>query len=289
MLVTAVGAIATACLVELEHRIACGDGYIDRAAGEECEPDDLASVAGACALIGLPTGIAKCGDSCEIIADVETCTQGVPPRCGDGSIDVSLGETCDGHSDVLCPGDTLQLVPCLACRLRVDACPPYCGDGTVGPGEECDDGDAVLRHDCRTEVHSPHQGLQFGSGNASCRNCLWDTSECSFCGNGTREGDEKLVETDPEIYAMHEACDGEQFELNGLSTGQCAEGMRLNLVCTASCEAEPRQGEPPCCLISGAVCDPDDSDRPCCTRDDPGGAGPACEVDPSGVQPPICR
>lgn len=279
--------IDTGCILELEHRVACGDGHIDHEAGEACEPDDLASFAGACAAIGLPNGTARCSETCEIVADVETCTPVVEPRCGDGVVNAE-GEDCDGPSNLLCPGDELLEVPCLDCQLRDDMCPAYCGDGDVDPGEECDDGDVPIRHSC-IGIDSPHQGLDYGGGNAVCVACRWDRSACSFCGNGTREDDAKQVETDPVTYAMHEACDGNEFELGNLSTGQCAEGTRLNLVCTAVCEAEQRPGEPQCCVVSGAICDPDDADRPCCSGYPPNDDGPACVVDPNGVVPPFCR
>lgn len=283
---------AAGCLLELEHRIACGDGHVDRDAGEACEPDDPASFAGACAQIGLPEGTAVCNDTCQIIADVDTCSPPKLPRCGDGVLDD--GEACDGSTSLLCPGEGAGAVPCVACEIRVDACPPACGDGKIDPSlhEECDEGDATpATYDCRSQVDTPYQGVAYGSGVATCVACRWDRSDCSYCGNGSREDETWQVDSsDPPLYAKRESCDGDVFDPSALIVfGQCDVGSRPNVGCSATCEPEPRYGEPPCCLMAGTGCDPDDATAPCCARDDPGGLGPACVVDPAGFLPPRCR
>lgn len=65
------------------------------------------------------------------------------PVCGDGLVTTDLGEQCDG-SDLggnSCTGLGFDLgtVSCDAqCRIVTSQCIKLCGDGKVGPGEECD-------------------------------------------------------------------------------------------------------------------------------------------------------
>src|SRR5262249_39842009 len=57
----AAGAIVGAsCLIDVEHRIACGDGYVDPLAGEECDPQVPESFINACEHTNHPHGTAAC-------------------------------------------------------------------------------------------------------------------------------------------------------------------------------------------------------------------------------------
>jgi hypothetical protein len=57
-----------------------------------------------------------------------TCPSGTPV-CGDNQVDAPF-ETCDGTNDSACPGLCgANGLPCLC---------PFCGDGTIDPGESCD-------------------------------------------------------------------------------------------------------------------------------------------------------
>ena len=96
----------------------CGDGLIERALDEVCEP----------AL--MPTG------NLPYRCDSVTCRY-VSISCGDGHLD--LGEACDSgklNSDL--PGS-----PC-----RSDCNAPRCGDGIRDPGETCDDGNMLDGDSC---------------------------------------------------------------------------------------------------------------------------------------------
>lgn len=111
----------------------------------------------------------------------------VEPWCGDG--EVGPGEQCDGDdlegftcADLgLGPGGTLGCAPD-TCTFDTSMCAagePFCGDGMVGPGEQCDGMD-LQGFDC--------DSLGLGGGRLSCApaTCTFDTSACrpESCGNG---------------------------------------------------------------------------------------------------------
>ena len=85
----------------------CGDGILDRAAGEEC--DD-----------GNTSNEDMCSSQCKL------------PYCGDGFTQAFLGEVCDDGVNDGAYGH---------CGLGCSYQPPYCGDGIVSSAyEACDDG-----------------------------------------------------------------------------------------------------------------------------------------------------
>ena len=63
-----------ACTLPLTVEIACGDGFVDEDAGEECDPVVRESYIDACALTSRPDGEARCDEElCIIIDDNEQC------------------------------------------------------------------------------------------------------------------------------------------------------------------------------------------------------------------------
>src|SRR5690606_7905103 len=94
------GSLASGCIIELERRIACGDGYVDVEAGEACDPADPAKAyLNACAANGYSLGEAACDpQSCQIITNLAQCAV-----CGDGKAE--QGEDCDRGVDPVqyCP------------------------------------------------------------------------------------------------------------------------------------------------------------------------------------------
>ena len=95
-LVAVVGSIS-ACVLELDAEIACGDGFVDRrpGAGEECDPGDDESFLGACE----NGNDARCDPAtCEL--DRSVCVLG----CGNGIIEPGLGEECELDIDDLVSG-----------------------------------------------------------------------------------------------------------------------------------------------------------------------------------------
>src|SRR5206468_2584135 len=92
----------------------CGDGHVD--AGETCDPPDPSPT---CA----QSAAGYCGTDCQRRLRV--------PACGDGCVDASTGEDCDGAGQAQCAADHT----CTACHCVANA---MCGDGHVDPGEDCD-------------------------------------------------------------------------------------------------------------------------------------------------------
>jgi len=83
--------LAPACTLELDPEISCGDGYVDRTAGEECDPESPASFENACQ-DSEPSRVGVC--------DPTTCrldSQACQPSCGNGELDP--GEECDPQSE----------------------------------------------------------------------------------------------------------------------------------------------------------------------------------------------
>ncbi|HJL20015.1 MAG TPA: MopE-related protein [Sandaracinaceae bacterium LLY-WYZ-13_1] len=121
------------CLSEVCVASECGDGYVDEAAGEECDDGNDMAFDGCepdtCAFTC--TDDAQCDDGRECNG-VETCTDnlctpGSPP--GDGA-ECEL----DGGGDGVCRGDA-----CVSAG---------CGNGVVDGGEDCDDGNEMDRDGC---------------------------------------------------------------------------------------------------------------------------------------------
>jgi hypothetical protein len=78
----------TSCLLDLDHAVACGDGYVDEAAGEDCDPAVRESFAGKC-ITAQGARDAQCDpDFCVLLDSDAACA-----LCGNG--DVDIGEECD--------------------------------------------------------------------------------------------------------------------------------------------------------------------------------------------------
>ncbi len=104
-----------------------------------------------------------CNDGvCQADESAVSCPGDCPAVCGDG--DVTHDEDCDGAVgvEVTCQalafaGGTLV---CSGCAFDTSAC-WYCGDSTVNPGEECDEGplNSDIEADaCRTDCNAPACG-----------------------------------------------------------------------------------------------------------------------------------
>jgi cysteine-rich repeat protein len=111
----------------------CGDG--DVGPGELCDDgnqiDDDACTA-ACTLASCGDGVIQAGELCDDgnPDDADACTAAcTPAQCGDGIFQPVNDEACDAGPDN---------GPGKACKL--DCSLNTCGDGDLGPGELCDDG-----------------------------------------------------------------------------------------------------------------------------------------------------
>jgi fibro-slime domain-containing protein len=175
----------------------CDDGKNDGSYGT-CKPD--------CTLADY------CGDG-KVTSPPETCDQGAQnsasaygknlcnlackpaPYCGDKAVDGNFGEVCDDGVNSGQPGsctpDCKGFVPLASC-----------GDGTVQPPEQCDDGaakngtaqstcDTHCKKKCGNGIKDPGEQCDNGVNDGSYGTC---TSSCTFagyCGDGVKSGPEQ--------------------------------------------------------------------------------------------------
>jgi cysteine-rich repeat protein len=107
----------------------CGSGVVDP--GEDCDDGNLTN-----------------GDGCDANCTVTSCGNAIVTTgedCDDGNLD--NGDCCDDgcsyeSAGSPCMGGAGSCTAAGVCEL-----PPVCGDGVVGTGEECDDGN-LLDGDC---------------------------------------------------------------------------------------------------------------------------------------------
>jgi len=254
--------------------MACGDGYVDREAGEECDPEDPESFASACEEIGKPGGTAGCdSDECTIIATDVQCAV-----CGDGIPDE--GEDCDGEgsvpSSITC-ADGTHAVECTDCRFDYGRCPP-CGNGEVDLLEECDPyaaaGDLTEPVYCSDLDSGFVKPFTYGVTLHCLEDCKYDRATCSFCGDG--EIDEALTPRDedgPVILA--EKCDGDAADpmaLEPYCRERCTGSVLGSLVfdcnfeCAENCLSfvDVPEEELDCCIPPAETCPPAGSDYKCC-------------------------
>jgi len=269
-----------ACFAELEHRIACGDSYTDRLAGEECDPGDPLSFESACKDSGFARGQARCDPTtCQIEVSAELCAV-----CGDGVI--SPGEQCDGTSlgNRRCPsGEDLVTCELDTCLLNFDAC-PACGNGLfeTALGEECDwnydpgeavEGEKIDCADLEPIGSIQYKGYSQGSVSVSActDSCQLSRKECSFCGDGVQDDSYfDLGLQGKQVPQGAEVCDGQDASDETVQKHckqVCADSSNLTLRCDFECVdncttmLSPPAEEANCCVVGGENCDPV---IPCC-------------------------
>lgn len=250
---------APACLLRLDNEISCGDGYVDRRAGEECDPAVPASFEDACPS---PLGTAACDpDTCTLINDIEQCSV-----CGDGIVDIDRGEECDGDSlnGNACPGGNGALQCGQDCLLDFSEC-DACGNGVLDPGEECDYanvGGLATERLCAGSVDDEVPPLSspfkpFSSGTTTqCRtDCRYDRSGCGFCGDGIRDDS---IPVQDGVGSPPEWCDAQRFDNERLLDEYgplCPDQVnaRPNVVCGDDCQSFIKIDDG-CCLRHNAAC-----------------------------------
>jgi hypothetical protein len=199
---------------------ACGDGYVNTAAGEACEDENGINTDDCPDGPGGTCRAATCGDrftwtgqeDCDTGGDSMTCDGDCTfVVCGDGRTNAAAGETCDDNDDNTrdaCPSGEDG-----TCRVA------FCGDGFVwdqaGGTEDCDDaGDSsTCDRDCTPAVcgdgyRNPAADETCDDGNNNDNDaCPDNTGTCqnAFCGDGfVRTGVE-----DCDRGGDHAECDGD--------------------------------------------------------------------------------
>lgn len=199
----------------------CGDGVVEGA--EDCD-DANTNSNDAC----VNCRDARCGDgvvwnteggseACDDgdANDNNDCTNAcATATCGDGIVwdDGSGVESCD-----LGPNNGADGEIC-----GVTCAPQYCGDGQVGPGEACDDGNANNSDDCLDTCELPTCGDGYtwdeGSGDEQCDNGQDNGVSPDVC-----RADCKLTTCGDGYFGGVEACDDGNNEDGDGCTAACSE------------------------------------------------------------------
>ena len=216
------------------ERPTCGNNIAE--AGEQCDGYDLKGES--CIGMGHDAGTLKCygpDDENPCTYDESGCLNS--PYCGDGYVDVSEGEECDGTS---LNGETCQSLGFLGgnlfctsdCEFDTGDCQePVCGNDLREADEVCDGGD-LNGENCIT--------MGYLEGELECaEDCLsFDESGCSghpVCGDGVIEG--------------NEVCDGGALGGESCVTRGYLEG---SLACAEDCKSFDESG---CSGTSNCVVD----------------------------------
>lgn len=249
----------------------CGDGYVNTAAGEQCDPgantlggdDDWDTCNGPDAGAGVACRLVRCGDGyvhkteCDETETNQCNGSSAPPgvackpkECGDGYTNAASGEECDpGDEDSgACNGPEAGSAGCKLSK---------CGDGheNTSAGEECD-------------TSKPN-----GGDTAVCNSSTAGANKCqdAECGDGYRNASSPTG-TDATSAAKNEGCDNGPLDTltcngrGGKSSCQpsdCGDG-RVNQAAGEECDplAEPSSwlllpDESPGFVPAANACNPD--------------------------------
>jgi cysteine-rich repeat protein len=272
--------------IELPPKTAvCGNGIVEP--GEECDDGNTNNCDGCSNQCTLVTG---CGDG--VLCPPEQCDDGntmscdgcsamctieIGLRCGDGIINTACGEQCDPPVPGRCDAQCQRI--------------PYCGDGIVDPGEQCDDGNANNCDGCKSDCTK---------GTDSCPTCTPDANDRNECLPCTAPVDCDPLQACGASACIAGACtpvappncdDGNPCTTDACSPASgcthtakaCDDGNACNGV--ESCD--PGNGQ----CVPGTVPNCDDGD-PCTDNDrcEPNGAGHTCVTTPRVGQAGVaCR
>lgn len=173
---------------------ACGDGKKNQAS-EQCDGADHGGASCASIVGQGSTGTLTCNANCTL--NPSACSASA--FCGNGKVDP--GESCDGNdlggkscATVLGDPKAIGSLSCSSCALVSTGCsiPPYCGDGRLAPGEECDDGNALDGDGCTSScvVECLSTELKLGThcygeyGDANGDPTSWDGAKAACEGFG---------------------------------------------------------------------------------------------------------
>ena len=146
---------ARICIGEVCLNTRCGDGYVNAAAGEDCEDENEIS-----------------GDGCEPASCVFSCTT-EEESCSDG--DPCNGAEFCGVTSNRCEAGTppSEATACELADMSVGVCSaglcatPGCGNGTREEEESCDDGNDDQDDGCRSDcTFSCEEDIECSDGDA---------------------------------------------------------------------------------------------------------------------------
>jgi len=178
----------------------CGNGVIEP--GEECDDgnsDNCDGCSNDCTLVtgcgdGVVCGNEECDDGNTTDCDgcSSTCTIETGLLCGDGMVNSHCGEQCDPPVPGRCDAQCQRI--------------PYCGDGIVDLGEQCDDGNTD-----------------------NCDGCSNNCTLVTGCGDGVVCGNEECDDGNTN------SCDGCSSSCTIESGYRCGDGI-LNQSCGEQCD-----------------------------------------------------
>jgi cysteine-rich repeat protein len=249
----------------------CGDGKLNRTAGEECDDDNLQPGDGCDVGCRLECGNGRLdeGEACDTGENTATCDVDCTiPACGDGlhnsfyiNPSTGLAEACDEGSDAATCDSDCTLSECgdghrnieasEACDTQIttlicdaDCTAPVCGDGFVNAAlnEVCDSGVNVSDCDedctrplCGDGIVNSAAGEQCEDGNTT------DGDGCSAAnGNPAPPAPDpgcRLENCGDNMVNKFEQCD--QGADNGNGSGGCSVDCRLETVCGNSAVNAP--------------------------------------------------
>ncbi len=288
------GLLSSSCTLTLDPEIACGDGYVDEDAGEQCDPAVPSSYVDACRGGPRPEGIGACDPvTCTLISDLLQCAV-----CGDDEVDPEAGEQCDGSNldNARCPGGVGLPLCTSDCQLDYDLC-RTCGNGMPDPDEECDSPQGGLVGSPRPCTELPGltgQAYTSGEYNFCDADCQYSRAGCGYCGNGELEN-AKAVDFKGNASPA-EICDRGDFDvtsvLNKYGGGPCdAPGLRPLVVCNDDCSDFELTEPAMCCLLPGEPCPNNESPLRCCFEFDNPDQADAClpSINTEGGWEQVCR
>ena len=190
------------CSADCRSNETCGNAIVDTLLSEQCDDGNTDNCVGNCAA------------DCLSFRDA--------PVCGDGSIDEEC-EVCEDSDpanlsiDTGCTSEAPNCNACNACTGDV------CGDGIIGPTEDCDEGGFCSDEsgDCTTldlsQCIDPQATCDgyvhvYPDGGRCWRDCSY-----SLCGDGIRSPWEACDDTDPDNSGIDEGCDA----LNPYCSSNC--------------------------------------------------------------------
>jgi len=226
----------------------------------------------------IPTTI--CGVACIASGPTSTC-------CGNGEIDV--GEVCDIFGPNLDGQTCASQIPGFSMYTGTIGCAPgcaafilagclFCGDGAVGPGEDCDPGFGI-NPSCVDELGG---GPYYLGSVVVCNtnSCTVDTSECIWCGDDLIQAPEQCdggigfdtcIDAGPEFHQGGTLeCDLATCTYDTSGCPRCGDGIINGNSNPASPDYEECDGDPELSCAEASLndrCAPDvcDSGSRVCT------------------------